>query len=91
MEDTSATNGLNAAEAARRLAADGPNSLPAGQRRTILHIIWGATREPMFLLLFGSALLYLVLGELQEGIFLFAMVLVTVTCSCRRPSKSGDI
>jgi Ca2+-transporting ATPase len=67
--------GLDEAEAARRLAADGPNTLPERGRRGWARILAGAAREPMFLLLLGAAGLYLLLGEPKESIFLLLMVL----------------
>ncbi len=70
--------GLTAAEAARRLAEDGPNALPGGERRSLLSIALETLREPMFLLLLAAATLYLVLGDLQEGLTLFGFVLVTL-------------
>jgi Ca2+-transporting ATPase len=73
-----AEEGLSRAEAARRLAADGPNALPGGQRRTLLAIAIETAREPMFLLLFAAGTLYLVFGDLQEGLTLFGFVLVTL-------------
>ncbi len=80
--------GLDSAEAARRLAAGGPNTLPQGQRRRWRDIAWHAAREPMFALLLGAALLYLVLGELREGLFLAAMVLVTVGLTLYQEGKA---
>lgn len=71
-------SGLSAAEAAARLAEDGPNALPGGQRRGWFAIIRETAREPMFLLLFAAGTLYLVFGELQEGLILFGFVLVTL-------------
>jgi Ca2+-transporting ATPase len=71
--------GLSAAEAARRLTEEGPNALPGGERRTLLSIALETTREPMFLLLLAAGTLYLVLGDLQEGLTLFGFVLVTLT------------
>lgn len=68
--------GLSAAEAARRLAADGPNRLPDSGRRGWPAILAGAAREPMFLLLIGAAVLYLLLGERRESILLMLMVLL---------------
>ena len=70
--------GLSTTEAKRRLAEDGPNALPGGQRRTWLTIVWETAREPMFLLLLAAGTLYLVFGELQEGLILFGFVLVTL-------------
>ena len=69
-------DGLTGAEAARRLAADGPNALPDHARRGWHTILGEAAREPMFLLLLGAALLYLPLGEPRESIFLLLMVVL---------------
>jgi Ca2+-transporting ATPase len=87
--DTQADNGgLTVAEAAQRLAKDGPNALPSGQRRTWLRIVWEAAREPMFLLLFAAGTLYLVFGELQEGLILFGFVLVTLSLTLYQEGKT---
>jgi Ca2+-transporting ATPase len=82
------TAGLSQAEAAARLAADGPNALPAGRRRTLPRLVLATIREPMFLLLIGGGLLYLLLGELREGLFLFAMVLVTIGLTLYQQGKT---
>ena len=73
-EATSAPAGLSTDEAARRLARDGPNSLPDTGGRRWRRIAADAAREPMYLLLAGAALLYLLLGEPREGVFLLGMV-----------------
>ena len=73
-----ADTGLSKAEAVQRLAADGPNALPGGQRRTLLSIALETVREPMFLLLLAAGTLYLLFGDLQEGLTLFGFVLVTL-------------
>lgn len=80
--------GLTRAEAARRLAAGGPNTIPGGPRRTLGHIALDAAREPMFLLLVGAAVLYLMLGDVLEGIFLFAMVAVTIGMTLYQEGKT---
>ena len=61
---------LSSAEAARRLAAEGPNALPGAARKTTLGIALGVVREPMFLLLIGAGAVYLVLGSLTEALAL---------------------
>ena len=69
--------GLSHEEARRRLAAQGPNSLPQSQRRMaalLLHTV----REPMFLMLLGAAALYLALGDWQEGAALLVMAALTI-------------
>jgi Ca2+-transporting ATPase len=68
--------GLSADEAARRLATDGPNALPEARPHGWRVILAGAAREPMFVLLLGAALIYLLLGEPRESIFLGVMVIL---------------
>ncbi|MFN3397696.1 MAG: cation-translocating P-type ATPase, partial [Sulfurimicrobium sp.] len=81
-------NGLSAGEAARILAGEGPNALPGGQRRTWLAIVWETAREPTFLLLLAAGTLYLVFGELQEGLILFGFVLVTIGLTLYQEGKT---
>ena len=69
--------GLSSRTAAERLAIDGPNGLPGDKRRT-LDIVIASVREPMFILLMVAAALYLILGDLGEGLLLLFMVGVTV-------------
>jgi magnesium-transporting ATPase (P-type) len=76
--DSLARDGLSKAEAERRLASVGPNALPASASRGLFRIIFETMREPMFLLLIGASALYLVLGDLGEGLFLMAGALATI-------------
>ncbi|WP_425997951.1 cation-translocating P-type ATPase [Caulobacter sp. DWR1-3-2b1] len=71
-------SGLTTAEAARRLSEFGPNALPQASGRRLARIILDTLREPMFLLLIGAAGLYLVLGDLGEGLFLMAGAVATI-------------
>ncbi len=70
--------GLDDLEAARRLAEVGPNALPPPAARGVVRIILETMREPMFLLLVGAAGLYLMLGDLAEGLFLMGGALATI-------------
>lgn len=81
-------SGLSAAQAAERLAEDGPNALPSGQRRTLLSIAGDTVREPMFLLLLAAGTLYLVFGDLQEGLTLFGFVVVTLGLTLYQEGKT---
>lgn len=81
-------SGLSAAEAARRLIEDGPNALPGGKRRTLFSIALATLREPMFLLLLAAGTLYLVFGDLQEGLTLFGFVMVTVGLTLYQEGKT---
>ncbi len=80
--------GLSAAQAAQRLAEDGPNAVPGGRSRSLLHIAWQTLREPMFLLLLAAGTVYTVLGSLQEGLTLFGFVLVTMTLTLYQEGKT---
>ena len=66
--------GLTSAEAAARLAAEGPNALPSATRKSTLAIAFGVVREPMFVLLIAAAAVYVVLGDLAEALVLAASV-----------------
>jgi Ca2+-transporting ATPase len=73
-----ALRGLSEAEAARRLADLGPNQIEDRERHGLLRTLRGIATEPMFLLLLVAAAIYLVLGDLGEGLLLSFFALVTV-------------
>ena len=56
--------GLSTAEAAARLAAEGPNELPRSGHRRFWQIALEVLSEPMLLLLFAAGAIYLSLGDL---------------------------
>ena len=70
--------GLDEAEAQRRLRQHGPNAFQEKRSRGIVDILRGILREPMFLLLLAAAGLYLVLGDIGEGLFMMAGAVVTI-------------
>jgi Ca2+-transporting ATPase len=70
--------GLAAAEAARRLASDGPNELPSHKPRTLVAIARDVLVEPMFLLLIAAATIYVVLGNLREALILASSIIIIV-------------
>src|SRR5262249_38994332 len=62
--------GLAEKEAAARLKTEGPNTLPQANRRTFVSIVFEILREPMFALLLGAVVIYLVLGDPKEAVVL---------------------
>ena len=70
--------GLSAEEARERLRRHGPNDIQASERRGWWGTLRGVASEPMFVLLVGAAAVYLVIGDLGEGLLLAAFALVTV-------------
>lgn len=80
--------GLSAKEAAQRLQQDGPNLLASEQRRTWVVILREALREPMFLLLLAAGALYLLLGDLQDGLVMFGLVLVVMVLTLYQEGRT---
>jgi len=81
------SHGLSQQEAAARLKAEGANELPVAGRRTPWKIIREVVTEPMFALLLGAGVVYLLLGDLREAvvlvIFLTFSVVITVVQEIR--------
>ncbi len=80
--------GLSDDEAADRLRQDGYNELPSSKPRSLFAIGLEVVREPMFLLLVASGSLYLVLGDLTEGLLLLAFVFVVMGITLYQQRKT---
>jgi P-type Ca2+ transporter type 2C len=72
------TEGLSNKEVALRLVQFGRNEIPAQPKRNILQITCNVLTEPMFLLLLLAASLYLLFGDLAEGLLLSTFAVLTV-------------
>ncbi len=70
--------GLTAEEAARRLAEHGPNEIPEGEKRSVFGTLREILTEPMLLLLLAAAAIYLVIGDLAEGLLLCGFAVMTI-------------
>lgn len=68
--------GLDPLEAARRLARDGPNALPAPHHRGLARMVVGQFADVMVLLLLASAVVAGLLGELQDIAAIVAIVVL---------------
>jgi Ca2+-transporting ATPase len=73
-----APGGLSQGEAEERLARWGPNIIDASEQRGWPATLRGIAREPMFALLVAAAAVYLVIGDLGEGLLLGGFALLTV-------------
>ncbi len=83
-----ATQGLSAAQAAQALQDDGPNELPGASHRGFFVIARETLSDPMFALLLAAGILYLVLGDLQEGLVMFGLVLVVLALTLYQEGKT---
>jgi len=68
--------GLTGTQAQEKLRTEGSNSLPSSKPKNFFSIALGVVKEPMFILLVACGTLYVVMGDLQEGIMLLGFVFV---------------
>lgn len=88
LPEADAAQGLTSVQAAALLKAQGPNTLPGEGARSWLAIAAEMVKEPMFSLLLAAGALYLVLGNLQEGLALFGLVLVVLALTLYQEGKT---
>jgi Ca2+-transporting ATPase len=78
LEPTRENEGLSAAEAAARLAQNGPNELPASRPLGAWRLLVDVVSEPMFLLLVACGCIYMLLGDRGEALMLLGFVVVVI-------------
>jgi len=83
--------GLDSAEAQRRLADMGFNELVPQRSRHLLNIVFDVLREPMFLLLIGAGVIYLLLGSIEDALMLLLFVLITILLTVTQHRKSERV
>lgn len=83
-----AHQGLGSAEAARRLAIDGPNALPGSAPRSAAALLWDVLTEPMLLMLLAAGGIYLALGDRGEALFLLSFVFVVIGITLAQEHKT---
>lgn len=88
MTDPITSLGLSSSAARALLQRVGPNELPEPNRRTLVHIILGVLREPMFLLLALAALIYLAIGDPHESLLLAAFAMLSIGLVVLQESRS---
>jgi P-type Ca2+ transporter type 2C len=69
--------GLTSSEAARRLAAYGPNEVPAGRGRSLARRVLAQLRDPLVLTLLAAAVLTTAVGDLSDT----AVILLVVSAN----------
>ena len=88
MIDLATVAGLSSADAAARLASEGPNELAFARRRTFLRGLLDVVREPMTALLVGCGAIYFLLGDRQEVLMLLGFVLLIVGITLYQERKT---
>lgn len=88
--DAGVPAGITSDEAARRLAADGPNELPTARKSNLLRQAWEVLRQPMLLLLLGAGTVNFLLAEPLDGAILMSFVVVVITISIYQEHKTEN-
>lgn len=88
--DLDSVRGLSSGEAAEKIRTEGYNELPEGERHGVLGIIGEVIKEPMFILLVASGLIYFVLGDITEGIMLMSFVVVIIGITVYQEQKTEN-
>ncbi|MFA5325280.1 MAG: HAD-IC family P-type ATPase, partial [Bacteroidales bacterium] len=68
--------GLTHEQVKAKQIAEGYNELPSSKKKGTWRIALNVLKEPMFILLVACGTLYLILGDIQEGIMLMSFVIV---------------
>lgn len=84
-------HGLSAVEVADRLKQEGYNELPAPDRRGFVRILSEVIREPMFALLIGAGVVYLLLGDRVEALLLLGFACFSVAITIIQESRSERV
>ncbi|ATG90123.1 cation-translocating P-type ATPase [Methylomonas koyamae] len=83
--------GLTSALAAQRIKQDGYNELPSPDRRGFARIAFEVVRQPMFALLIGGGVVYLLLGSRMEAVFLLLFACLSVGITIVQESRSERV
>jgi Ca2+-transporting ATPase len=81
-------NGISEAFARRRLDAEGPNELPSTRRRGPGALVLDLFREPMVALLLLCGGIYVILGDLQEALFLIGFTVLILVITFHQENKT---
>jgi Ca2+-transporting ATPase len=92
-QDIRALTGLSDDEAARRLAAEGPNEIASAKPRSLLRIAWEVVKEPMLLLLVAAGTVNLLISlqepeRIKEALLLFVFVFVVIGITLYQERKT---
>ena len=88
---TAGNAGLTASDAAERLRQEGPNELPRRGRRNLPRILRDVLAEPMFALLLGAGVIYLLLGDHLEAVLLLIFASLSVAIAVVQEARSERV
>jgi Ca2+-transporting ATPase len=80
--------GLRSFEVKNKILTFGYNELPQGSSRNPINILVDTLKEPTLILLIIASFIYLLIGDLSDGLFLLASVLVMLGISFYQENKA---
>ena len=80
--------GLNSIEVATSRKENGYNRMNLIQNTSWLKLLFGILKEPMLILLFSISIIYLVLGEYGEAVFMFIAIVSVSAISFYQDNRS---
>ena len=85
---TAVPPGLSAAEAAARLASDGPNAIGGSGRRTTAAILFAQVSSPLVLILVAASLVSLAVGDDLNAAIILAIVVMSAALGFVQEARS---
>jgi Ca2+-transporting ATPase len=85
---TDRDRGLSQAEASRRLAEHGPNSIAAEPSPSIWQVAWAQVIDPMNIMLVAVAVISLFINQVSVGILVGILVILNVVMGARQELKA---
>jgi Ca2+-transporting ATPase len=86
--DVDSIKGLSRTEVLEKLKNEGYNELPSARNRSVFRIALEIVKEPIFLLLVASGVLYLVLEDVTEAMVLLSFVFVVIGITVYQEHKT---
>lgn len=80
--------GLNDKEVAASRKQYGDNRIEAGHKNTGLELLINILKEPMLILLFAISVIYLVIGDYGEALFMFLAIVIVSAISLYQDTRS---
>ncbi len=84
-------NGLSSLDAANLLKSGGYNELPSSSKSSFIRKIFEIIRQPMFALLIGGGLVYLMLGDAIEALFLLIFACLSIGITIVQETRSERV
>ncbi|MGN6417483.1 MAG: cation-translocating P-type ATPase [Pseudobacter sp.] len=90
MENLLSEQGLSMAQVQKSRLQHGSNTTQSEKRSVFTDVLWGIVKEPMFLLLLVTCIIYFALGQYQDGIIMLAAICLVSGISIFQDYRSAN-